>query len=483
MAPATTWILALFLLAAPVTVPVRDCPGPGTQVRASDQSLPPLSARTRAAMTAHTVSPDPGRQLPEGGGLGLLLAASLGAAAGPRPRRRVLIVQAVLKHYRQPVFERMEATLAAHGVQLQVAFSSPNPLEALRQDNAEDGGSYGIKVPAYWFFGTHVLYQRIIRLAMRADLVVVEQANKYVWNYLLLLLSRLSLKRVAYWGHGRDRRAPQDSFRERLKARLARWSSWWFPYTEGCGTELAALGVDTTRMTVLQNAVDTRQMREDARSITAAEREAFRASLGIGPDDRVAVFCGSLYVAKSLDFLLDAAARLARCVPGFRLLILGDGPDRTLVEAALPQSPWLRYLGPRFGRDKVLAFCASELVLNPGLVGLGILDAFAAGRPFIAGEYPYHSPEVDYLVHGSNGLMLPLQAEPFVAAVRDLLADPARLASMSARALADSHTYTAEAMADRFVAGILAALAQTSALGSPALDLSTPVAAGVDTRA
>ncbi len=393
-----------------------------------------------------------------------------GRSVGVRRRRRVLIIQSVLKQYREPLFERMQDTLALHGVDLEVAFSPPNAVEALRGDNAETGGRYAYKVPGHWFFQYRLLYQPLWRRALRADMVVVEQANKYVMNYPLLLLARLGLKRVAFWGHGRDRRTNPHSLGEQLKRRLVAWPQWWFPYTDGCASEVTALGANPKRTSVLRNSIDTRGLAKDVESLRAEEIAQFRAEHALRPGDRIAIFCGSLYVSKALGFLMEAASRIAAKHPEFRLIVLGNGPARHVVENAVGASPWLRYLGPRFGRDKALAFATAEMVLNPGAVGLGILDAFCTGRAFIAAEHPHHSPEVEYLRPGRNGLMLAAQLDVFCSAVCELLEDPERLQAMSRAAREDANLYTVEGMADRFSAGILACLSATSTLRSPALE-------------
>ncbi len=382
-----------------------------------------------------------------------------GSRAGEHFGKRVLIVQTVAKRYREPLFDLMHSELARQGVKLEVAYSDPSPLEALRGDNTDLRVDYGRKLPARWLLGGRMLYQPIGGLALRADLVIVEQANKYVMNLPLILLARLGIKRVAYWGHGRDRKADARAPSERIKRRLAGWSQWWFPYTDGCARELASAGVAPSRMTVLHNSVDTRAFAREIAGLSSDEMAQFRAAHGLREADRVAVFCGSLYRSKALGLLLLAGQLIAERHPGFRLLILGDGPDRVLLEEATRSTAWLRYLGPTFGREKALAFAASEFVLNPGAVGLALLDAFAAGRTFISAEHKDHGPEVDYLRHGANGLLLEASAPAFAQGVSDLLDQPARLAAMSMAARGDAETFSVEAMARRFSEGILACLA------------------------
>ena len=46
-----------------------------------------------------------------------------------------------------------------------------------------------------------------------------------------------------------------------------------------------------------------------------------------------------------------------------------------------------------------------DFFLNPGLVGLNIIHCMAYGKPTITIKRSYHSPEIDYLVSGTNGFI------------------------------------------------------------------------------
>ena len=115
-------------------------------------------------------------------------------------------------------------------------------------------------------------------------------------------------------------------------------------------------------------------------------------------------------------------------------------------------------MGMRTGKDKVLCLRAADLLLNPGLVGLGILDGFVAGLPMVTTDCKLHSPEIAYLRPGKNGVMTPAREADFVQACEQLLRDPVARAVLSAGALEDSHRYTIDEMSRHFADGIEAAL-------------------------
>ena len=97
----------------------------------------------------------------------------------------------------------------------------------------------------------------------------------------------------------------------------------------------------------------------------------------------------------------------------------------------------------------------------PGAVGLGILDAFAAGVPPVTTAVPYHGHEIAYVDDGRNGMVLPdwRSPESYARSVGALLDDATRLSLLRRGCVATAADLTIEAMADNFAGGVLAALA------------------------
>lgn len=365
---------------------------------------------------------------------------------------RVCIIQPVMKQYRLPFFTALSQLLAADGCQLQVVYGTPWAVERRRGDHVDLPPPLGRRVRSAMLGG--MLWLPVLRPWLRADLVVVEHANKNLLNLPLAALRQLGMKRLAYWGHGRDRQVDSGTFGERFKRRSLHWADWWFAYTAESAAYVAAQGFAAGRVTVVQNAVDTRELRAQLASVDEADRTRQRQQLGWPDDSRIAVYCGSLYANKRLDLLMAAADRVHARQPRFRLLLIGDGPLRASVEDFARDRAWVHVAGARFGRDKAQLLSLAEIWLNPGLVGLGILDAFCARLPVLTTDLPLHSPEIEYLEPGRNGLLLPPDADALANAIDGLLADPARLQALRAGAEASSRCYSIEAMAQNFAAGV-----------------------------
>jgi glycosyltransferase involved in cell wall biosynthesis len=96
----------------------------------------------------------------------------------------------------------------------------------------------------------------------------------------------------------------------------------------------------------------------------------------------------------------------------------------------------------------------------PGLVGLVVLDSFAFGVPMITTDYPYHSPEIDYLVHNKNGVVVDAwqDCKTYAYQVARLLTDEHRRSLLAQEGQAALKLFSVEQMAKNFSKGVLCCL-------------------------
>ena len=101
----------------------------------------------------------------------------------------------------------------------------------------------------------------------------------------------------------------------------------------------------------------------------------------------------------------------------------------------------------------------ADVMLNPGLVGLGVLDSFVSGKPMFTTDCGLHSPEISYLISGVNGVMTPNNVLLYADEIISVLNDPTMLSTLQSNARATASRYTIENMADRICTGILNCIA------------------------
>lgn len=371
-------------------------------------------------------------------------------------RPKVLVVQRRLTHYRVPLFNRMRETLAAAGVELAVAYGNPTREEFVKADSGQL--PWGVHIPTRYWLGGRLCWQNALPAARHADLVVVTQENRLLFNYLWALVR--GDRKWAFWGHGRNFQTDSSTgFRERFKRWLSTRVDWWFAYTARSQEVILESGYPGERITVLNNAIDTGRLAAELENIGADDLEQARQAFGIGPG-RVCLSLASLHADKRLDFLFEAAQRIRARVPDFRLVLVGDGPQREFVARTVAAYPdWMTWLGARTGREKALVLAMSELLLSPGSLGLAVLDSFVAGVPIVKTMGQRDGPESVYMQSGVNGLMTDGNMDAYVNGVVGLLSDPAAMDSLRRGCKASARHYSIENMAERFSQGILDCLA------------------------
>jgi glycosyltransferase involved in cell wall biosynthesis len=137
-------------------------------------------------------------------------------------------------------------------------------------------------------------------------------------------------------------------------------------------------GIPAERLAVIPNA----RRASDFLPVTQSQRHASRRALGIGPEP-VALFVGSLSPEKRVDRAIEAVA----LTPSHRLLIAGDGGDRSraqdLSQSLAPGR--VTFLGHVADVRRVLA--ASDVLLisseTEGMPGSAI-EALLTGIPVVA---------------------------------------------------------------------------------------------------
>ena len=160
---------------------------------------------------------------------------------------------------------------------------------------------------------------------------------------------------------------------------------------------------------------------------------------------------------KNLGLLLEAFRRIRAARPAL-LLILGDGPERAVLEAHIaawgltgavrllghrdPVYPWLRRA------DVFIHTCQFE-----GF-GYTMLEALACGVAVVATDCPYGPREV--LGGGNYGVLTPPDdPAALAAAVLRLLDDPVSRRTLAARGLARAQELSVQRMADAYAAEFL----------------------------
>jgi glycosyltransferase involved in cell wall biosynthesis len=385
--------------------------------------------------------------------------------------RIAVLHQGCIPTYRKSFFER----LAALGEREYVVFhGDPVPGSGVRA-----------AAPPFHFpnrpvrnrylsvLGRSLVYQPVLReiLGGRFDAIVVGHEIKFVASMVLFALFRLAGKPVLFWGfgptldtsgHRRGRVGNALSGLVRAgKNAMIRAASGFLAYTPRGAEFVRQAGLSDERITVVYNTIDVEREIAAEAALADVDTGSLRDRLGFRRDSVILAFVGRLTADKQVDLLIEAARRLGEDpgLPPVELAIVGDGPEQERLETLARGVAGCRFFG-FLGQPAELApiFRVSAAVVLPGYVGLTVNHAFAHGRPVITRDIPSHSPEIEYLVSGKNGLLLPPETNAFEEGLREFVRSPDIQRRLAEGARASRETLALDRMVRAFDSGVAAVL-------------------------
>ncbi len=372
--------------------------------------------------------------------------------------KKVYIIQRVMVNYRISFLNQLRDVLRKRNIKLNLIYGCGN--EADRKRGYLANLPWGLSIPErYIKIGTeYIVFQPYLRYLRNADLVIMPQEMKLLLNYFLLLKKKFSQLKLAYWGHIINCQQDQDGLRNKIKQKLNNVADWWFAYTNGEAKLLESGGFPPTRITVVENCIDQNSLLRIKASLKKEEVDKVRSSLGIKPGQVVCLYCGGMYKEKRLDFLWEACQRIKKQLPDFHMIFVGGGTHENEVRAMCRENPWAHFVGPKFGQEQILYFMLSDLLLMPGRAGLVILDSFGLEVPLVTTQHAFHSPEIEYLENGHNGIVTKDSVKDYSRTVLQYLSESQSLESLKRGCRVSADRYSIEQMVENFSDGIIRCL-------------------------
>jgi glycosyltransferase involved in cell wall biosynthesis len=199
-----------------------------------------------------------------------------------------------------------------------------------------------------------------------------------------------------------------------------------------------SLKIPDRKIRVVHNGIDPAPFEQTPGAWAAADTKR-------EPHQPTVVTLARLSPQKGIDTLVTAAG----LVPEAKFLVVGDGPERTALEAqaeSLGISSRVSFLGHR--RDVPALLASADVFALPSLfegLPLSVLEAMAAAKPVVASRIGGTDEAV---VDGVTGILVPPSDPAALAqAIRTVLADPQLAARLGGAGRARVHeAFTTQAM-------------------------------------
>lgn len=367
---------------------------------------------------------------------------------------KVTFITESLRQYRGRFHELLREELNILDIEYHLIYGRASSSEQRKKDEIDLDWATKVENKYFRIGEINICWQPCWKYIKNTDLVIVEQANKHLINYLLMIKRIFGGPKLAFEGHGRNfQSSNKNNLKELFKQTYIRQVDWWFAYNELSAQIVKDAGFPSTRLTDTQNSIDMEELIKAHQSMRKQNIISMRREFGLGMGP-IGVFCGAMYKEKRMDFLVNACRLIKEKVSDFEMIFIGDGPDSTIVSQAALTMPWIHYVGPKFDTEKVKYLKMGNILLMPGLVGLVILDSFALQIPLVTTKYHGHSPEIIYLKNDTNGIITEDNFDDYVSKTVNLLGDPVKYNRIVKGCIESARKYSIENMVHNFVSGI-----------------------------
>ena len=210
---------------------------------------------------------------------------------------------------------------------------------------------------------------------------------------------------VLFWAHGWLRR--EHGLRKRLRHLFYSIADRLLVYAERGKRLGIEAGYRADRITVVYNSLDVARADAIVESIEAGALDAARPQNLFGHPERPLIICTARLTDKCrFDLLLDAAKRLAGREMPVNILLVGDGPERpVLEEQARRDGLDVHFYGACYDEAVIgpLIYHA-DLTVSPGKIGLTAMHSLMYGTPAIThDDLDAQMPEVEAIEAGATG--------------------------------------------------------------------------------
>ena len=375
-------------------------------------------------------------------------------------RPRILVAMpGCIAIYRKPLFQRLNALgtieyVVAHG-------AAPRGTDLLLAQPPFDFPNLPVTNYEIAIFDRSLVWQPIVWRVIKGEFdgAVFGDEVKYISSLIALLALRFRRRPALLWGFGFHQYGdPPRTLLERVVATVAavfkqkiwyRLASGYLAYTEGGKQALRNTPISPERIVVVRNTIDVEREVEFRTAAAAEPLDIVFRELGVRSGSVKLAYFGRLIPAKRVDLLVEYARRCTEAGRDIDIIIFGKGTEEERLRALAGNLSNVVF----HKHDDLLlarALRVSSAVIMPGFLGLAVNHSFAHGVPMLTRYGQPHSPEIEYLEDGVNGLVLPEAPELFFEALDGFVDDHDLQRRLAEGAERTARKIGMDAMVERF---------------------------------
>ncbi len=269
-------------------------------------------------------------------------------------------------------------------------------------------------------------YRWPLSLLKKGNVIICVLSFVSISNLIYLFIARLRRAKFFWWGHTKNfsKSSKLERLKDSIKLGMIKSSDGFLAYTEKEEEYLRKKkGFQKTKIIALNNTLNSDYIAIVQRSVTAKSINKIREELNLKGNIVVGLI-GRLHVLRNAELAIRAVLKISESRPNVRLLLIGDGPEYNRLVNIYFSKPQIIFVGA-IEEERLLApyMRNVDFFVNPGLVGLNLVHTMFYGKTTIVLDKSIHSPEIDYLLHGENGIIVDDNFNSFVSAIERLVDD------------------------------------------------------------
>lgn len=318
------------------------------------------------------------------------------------PKVKVALQQQLLPHYRLALFqildqsEKLDITFYTCGHDVDGISHLPR-------------GSVRRQVDSVFYCWKGFYWQKgIISLAYSGDydaLILMGNPN-YASTWLAALIARLRGVPVLFWTHGwLKREGKLKAFTRNLFYRIADHLLVYSNRGKQLGVES---GYSAERLTVIYNSLDINRANEIVSRINSGDIDLRPQDLFRYKSRPLVICTARLTPLCRFDLLLRASSLLDGRGYPINILLVGDGPSRSMLEDLAEElGVEVHFAGAVYDEELIGPWIYhSDITVSPGKIGLTAIHSLMYGTAAIThGDLDLQMPEVEAIIDGETGAL------------------------------------------------------------------------------
>ena len=171
------------------------------------------------------------------------------------------------------------------------------------------------------------------------------------------------------------------------------------------------------------------------------ERNTTRMKFGVDDGTLLFIFVGRLVVPKNIHFILEVLSKLKQRNLHYKMLIVGDGPERKSLQkhtAQLELNDEVEFVGSISDRSELTSiYAAADMLLFPSYYDTFALVKVEAASRYTPTAFIDNCPACSTVEHGTNGYIFPQDVDKFADGVYNAVMNRDKLKTVGLNANRD----------------------------------------------